>query len=81
MTDEKRNCNTKPLQIPAEGNQTLLPQQTTTVVARLNTTNTNNVTRSSPTSISQLDETADIIGAPSLATAYKKNESTSESPT
>ena len=33
MTDETKNCNPKPLQIMAEGNQTLLPQLTTTVNA------------------------------------------------
>ena len=33
MTDEKKNCNPRPLLIMAEGNQTLLSQQTTTVNA------------------------------------------------
>ena len=44
MTDEMKNCNPKPLQIIAEGNKTLLPQQTTTVNAVVITTNTNDVT-------------------------------------
>ena len=33
MTDEMKNCNPKSLQTMAEGNQTLPPQQTTTVSA------------------------------------------------
>ena len=44
MTDEMKKCNPKPLQIMAEGNQTLLPQQTTTVNAIVITTNMNDVT-------------------------------------
>ena len=44
MTDEMNKCNPKPLQILAEGNQTLPPQQTTTVKAIVLTTNTNDVT-------------------------------------
>ena len=44
LTDEMKNCNPKPLQKMAEGNQTLLPQQTTTVNAVIITTNANDVT-------------------------------------
>ena len=44
MTDEMTNCSPKPLQIMTEGNQTLLPQQTTTVNAVVVTTNANEVT-------------------------------------
>ena len=44
MTNEMKNCNPKSLQIIAEGNQTLLSQQTTTVSAIVITTNTNDVT-------------------------------------
>ena len=44
MTDEMKNCNPKSLQIMTEGNQTLPPQQTTTVSAIVITTNTNDVT-------------------------------------
>ena len=44
MTDEMKNCNPYFLQILAEGNQTLLPQQTTTVNAVVVTTNTSDVT-------------------------------------
>ena len=41
MTDEMKNCYTKPLQIMTEENQTLLPQQSTTVSAMVITTNMN----------------------------------------
>ena len=44
MTDEMKNCNPKPPQIMVEGNQTLLPQQTTTVNAIVTNTNLNDVT-------------------------------------
>ena len=71
MTDETRNCNPKPLKILAEGNQTLLPQQTTTVNAVVITTNTNDVTGTIQP-LPQFDETANIIAAPALATANNK---------
>ena len=71
MTDEMKNCNPKPLQIMAEGNQTLLPQQTTTVNAIVITTNTNDVTGAIQP-LPQFDETATIIVAPALATAHNK---------
>ena len=71
MTDKMKNCNPKTLQIMAEGYQTLLLQQTTTVNAIVITTNLNDVTGA----VQQLplfDETATIIVAPALATAYNK---------
>ena len=71
MTDEKKNCNPKPLQIMAEGNQTLPPQQTTTVNAIVITTNAINIT-GAVQSLPQFDETATIIVAPALATAHNK---------
>ena len=71
MTDEMKNCNPKPLQIMAEGNQTLLPQQTTTVNAIVITTNANDVTGAIQP-LPQFDETATIIVAPALATAHNK---------
>ena len=71
MTNENKNCNPKPLQIMAEGNQTLLPQQTKTVSAIVITTNTNDVTGTVQPS-PQFDETATIIVAPALATAHNK---------
>ena len=71
MTDEMKNCNPKPLQIIAEGNQTLPPQQTTTVNAIVITTNTNDVT-GAVQPLPQFDETATIIVAPALATAHNK---------
>ena len=71
MTDEMKNCNPKPLQIMAEGNQTLLPQRTTTVNAVVITTNTNDVTGAIQPS-PQFDEKATIIVAPALATAHNK---------
>ena len=55
----------------AEGNQTLLPQQTTTVIAILITTNTNDITGAIQP-LPQIDETATIIVAPALATAHNK---------
>ena len=66
-----KNCNIKPLQFLAEGNQTLLPQQTTTVIAVVITTNTNNVTGAIQP-LPQFDVTATIIVAPALATAHNK---------
>ena len=66
MTDEMKNCNPKPLQIVAEGNQTLLPQQTTTVKALVITTT------GAVQPLPQFDETATIIFAPALATAQNK---------
>ena len=71
MTDEMKNCNPKPLQIMAEGNQTLLPQQTTNVNAIVITTSTNDVTGAIQP-LPQFDETATIIVAPALATAHNK---------
>ena len=76
MTYEMKNCNPKRLQIMAEGNQTLLPQQTTTVNAVVITTNMNDIT-GAVQPLPQFDETATIIVAPALATAHNK-ESTSE---
>ena len=71
MTDEKKNCNPKPLQIMTEGNQTLPPQQTTTVNAIVITTNTIDIT-GAVQPLPQFDETATIIVAPALATAHNK---------
>ena len=71
MTNEKKNCNPKPLQIMAEGNQTLLPQQTTTVNAKVITTNAIDITVAVQPLL-QFDETATIIVAPALATAHNK---------
>ena len=71
MTDEMQNCNPKPLQIMAEGNQTLLPQQTTTVNAIVITTNTTDITGAIQP-LPQFDETATIIVAPALATTHNK---------
>ena len=71
MTDKMKNCNPKPLQIMVEGNQTLPPQQTTTVSAIVITTNTNDVT-GLVQPLPQFDETVTIIVAPALATAHNK---------
>ena len=71
MTDEMKNCNPKPPQIMAERNQTLSPQQTTTVSAKVITTNTNDVT-GTVQPLPQFDETATIIVAPALATVHNK---------
>ena len=71
MTDEMENCNPKPLQIMAEGNQTLVLQQATTANAVVITTNTNDVTGATQP-LPQFDETATIIVAPALATAHNK---------
>ena len=71
MTDEMKKCIPKPLQIMAEGNQTLPPQQTTTVNAIVITTNMNDVT-GAVQPLPQFDETATIIVAPALATAHNK---------
>ena len=71
MTDEMKNCNPKPLRIMAEGNQTLSPNETTTVNAIVITTNTNDVT-GTVEPLLQFDETATIIVAPALATAHNK---------
>ena len=71
MTDEKKNCNPKQLQIMAEGNQTLPPQQTTTVNAIVITTNAINITGAIQL-LPQFDETATIIVAPALATPHNK---------
>ena len=71
MTDEKKNCNPKPLQIMAEGNQTLLPQQTTTINAIVITINATDITVAVQL-LPQFDETATIIVAPALATAHNK---------
>ena len=71
MTDEMKKCNPKPLQIMAESNQTLPPQQTTTVNSIVITTNTNGVT-GAVQPLPQFDETATINVAPALATAHNK---------
>ena len=71
LTDEMKNCNPKPLQTMAEGNQTLLPQQTTTVNTVIITPHTNDVT-GTVQPLPQFDETATIIVAPALATAHTK---------
>ena len=71
MTDEMKNCNPKPLQIPAEGHQTLLPQQTTTVNAVVILTNTNNVT-GAVQPLPQFEEAATIIVATALTTTQNK---------
>ena len=71
MTAEMKNSNPKPLQIMAEGNQTLPPKQTTTVNAIVITTNANDVTGAGQP-LPQFDETATIIVAPALATAHNK---------
>ena len=66
----------------AKGNQTLSPQQTTTVNAIVITTNTNDVT-GAVQPLPQFDETAMIIVAPALAHNKRpptKKDSTSESP-
>ena len=70
-TDEKKNCNPKPLQIMAEGNQTLQPRKTTTVNAIVITTNAIDIT-GAVQPLPQFDETATIIVAPALATAHNK---------
>ena len=71
MTDEMKTCNTKALQILAEGNQTLLPQQTTTVNAVVITTNTNDVT-GAVQPLPPFHKTATSIVAPASATAHNK---------
>ena len=71
IADEKKNCNSKPLQIMAEGNQTLLPQKTTTVNAIVITTNAIDIT-GAVQPLPQFDETATIIIAPALVTAHNK---------
>ena len=71
MTDEMKNCNPKPLQILAEGSQTISPHQTSTVSAIVIATNTNDVTGTVQI-LPQFDETATIIVAPALATAHNK---------
>ena len=71
MSDKKKHCNPKSLQIIAEGNQTLLPQQTTTVNAIVITTNATDIT-GAVQPLPQFDETATIIVAPALATAHNK---------
>ena len=71
MTDKMKNCSPKPLLVMAESNQTLLPQQTTTVNAVVITTNMNDVTGAIQPQ-PQFDETATIIVAPALATTHNK---------
>ena len=71
MKNEMKNCNPKPLQTMAERNQTLLPQQTTTVSTMVTTTNANDVTGAIQPK-PQFDETATIIVAPALAAAHNK---------
>ena len=55
MTDEKKNCYPKPLQIMAEGHQTLPPQQTTTVNAIVKTTTNISSQQTNQPPNSQLD--------------------------
>ena len=71
MTDEMKKCNPKPLQNIFDGNQTIPPQQTTTVNAIVVTTNTNDITGAIQP-LPQFDETANIIVAPALASAHNK---------
>ena len=71
ITDEMKKYNPKPLHKLAEGNQTLLPQETTTVNAVVITTNTSDVTGAIQP-LPQFDEIATIIVAPALATAHNK---------
>ena len=71
MTDEMKNCNSKPLQIMAEGNQTMVPRQATMVSAVVITTNANDVTVAVQP-LPQFDETATIIVARALAIAHNK---------
>ena len=72
MTDEMKECNPKPLQIMAEGNQTLPPQQTDNNSDRnSNNQNTNDVT-GAVQPLPQFDERATNIVAPALATAHNK---------
>ena len=68
MSDEMKNSNPKPLQILAEGNQTLCLQQTTPVNAVVITTNIKYVTGAAQ----PLPQLATIIVAPALATAHIK---------
>ena len=53
------------------GNQAVLPQQTTTAAAKVNTTNTNDVT-GTVQPLPDFDETANKIVASTLATVHKK---------
>ena len=71
ITDEMKTCHPKPLQRLTEGNQKLLPQQTTTVNEVVLTSNTNDVT-GAVQPLPQFDETAILIIAPALATAHNK---------
>ena len=71
MTDQMKNWNPKPLQILAQGQQTLLPQQTTTVNAVVITTNKIDVT-GAVQPLPQFDKTGTIIVAPALATTHNK---------
>ena len=71
MGDEMKKCNPKPLQIITDGNQTIPPQQTTTVNVIVVTTNTNDITGAIQP-LPQFDETANIIIAPALASAHNK---------
>ena len=71
MTDEMKISDPKSLQILPEGNQTLLPQQTTTVNAVVITTNANDVT-GAVQPLLQFDETGTIIVAPAFAKAHNK---------
>ena len=72
ITDEMQNCNPKPLQRMAEGNQTLFPPQTLTVRAISITTNKNDFT-GTVQPLPHFDETATIIVAPALATAHNES--------
>ena len=74
LTDEMKNCNPKLLQILVEVNQTLSPQQTSTIKAKLVTTNTHDVT-GAVQPLPHIDESGSIIAAPALATAHNKRKS------
>ena len=70
MTDY---CNPKPLQILAEENEILPPQQTTTNTAIVVTANINDVP-AAVQPLPQFDDSASIIVAPALTTAQNKTD-------
>ena len=72
MTDY---CNPKPLQILVEGNEILLPQQTTANTAIVVTANINDVP-AAVQPLPQFDDSASIIVAPALTTAKNKRMNT-----
>ena len=71
MTDEIKTRNPKQLQILTEGNQTLLPQQTTMIKTLVVTTSINDVT-GAVQPLTLPDESSNIIVAPALATTNNK---------